>query len=101
MSIEIESSDELEQLRTRLREMSDDEFETFWQGGEKSLPRLKMSRHLETSVGRGACRVAAPASQDAVMDLPQWCFSASKVGRRMHSEQGFRALLWSDSDSPP
>jgi len=91
MEIAIQSSDEVEQLRTRLRKMTDAQLVSFGKAARSLCRDPKCPEVFKRQTGRGAGRVETKASQDAVMDLPQWCFSASKVGRRMRSEQRFRA----------
>jgi len=75
MSIQIESSDELEQLRARLRKMSDDELMRFGKAARSFVPGPKMPRHVQAPVRRGAWRVAAQASKGTVKSL-----SGSRAG---------------------
>ena len=62
--------DELEQLRARLRKMSGRGIGSVRQGREKSVPGPEMSRDVQTTTGRGACRVEAQAPESALISVP-------------------------------
>jgi hypothetical protein len=68
MSIAFE--DELENLRQRLRKMSEEQLIKFGSGREKSVPRPEMSGGVQAAVGRGACGVETEASESAVTSVP-------------------------------
>ena len=63
MSIQIESSDELEQLRARLRKMSDDELMRF---GKAPREACAGTQDVQAPVRRGAWRAAAQAYKGTV-----------------------------------
>ena len=77
MEIAIESSDELEQLRTRLRKMSDDALVNFGKAARSLREGPKMARHVQAPVGRGACGVETEASESAVIN----CSDARQTSR--------------------
>jgi len=74
MSIAIQSSDELEQLRARLRKMSDDDLVRFGKAARSLCRGPRLPGHVQAAVGRGSCGVAAQASKGAVISalLPDW-----------------------------